>query len=104
MTVLDEAHKLPEAASQMYGRSIGREDVQEIAYFLGREHKGTDGKRLQEGFTGLQEEIRKHRKDGIEGMAGKESFYFPPGAVIALAQMQEKLHFIRSRKVEWYYS
>lgn len=48
--VVDEAHKLPEAASQMYGRSIGREDVQEIAYFLGREHKGTDGKRLQEGF------------------------------------------------------
>lgn len=31
--VVDEAHKLPEAASQMYGRSIGREDVQEIAYF-----------------------------------------------------------------------
>lgn len=36
--VVDEAHKLPEAASQMYGRSIGREDVQEIAYFLVREH------------------------------------------------------------------
>ena len=34
--VVDEAHKLPEAASQMYGRSIGREDVQEISYFLNR--------------------------------------------------------------------
>ena len=77
---MDEAHKLPEAASQMYGRSIGREDVQEIAYFLGREHKGTDGKRLMEGFSALQAEIRKHRKDGTEDMAGKESFYFPPGA------------------------
>ncbi len=32
--VVDEAHKLPEAASQMYGRSIGREDVQEISYFF----------------------------------------------------------------------
>ena len=74
--VVDEAHKLPEAASQMYGRSIGREDVQEIAYFLGREHKGTDGKRLMEGFSALQAEIRKHRKDGTEDMAGKESFYF----------------------------
>ena len=78
--VVDEAHKLPEAASQMYGRSIGREDVQEIAYFLGREHKGTDGKRLMEGFSALQAEIRKHRKDGTEDMAGKESFSFSAGS------------------------
>ena len=74
--VVDEAHKLPEAASQMYGRSIGKEDVQEISYFLSREHKGSEGKRLQEWFAALQEEIRKHRKDGIEDMAGKESFYY----------------------------
>ena len=37
--VVDEAHKLPEAASQMDGRSIGREDVQEISYFLNRSIK-----------------------------------------------------------------
>ncbi len=78
----------------MYGRSIGREDVQEIAYFLGREHKGTDGKRLQEGFLALLAEIRKHRKDGTEDMAGRESFYFPPGAGTALAQMQERLQLM----------
>ena len=42
--VVDEAHKLPEAASQMDGRSIGREDVQEISYFLNREHKSSEGK------------------------------------------------------------
>ena len=95
--VVDEAHKLPEAASQMYGRSIGREDVQEIVYFLGREHKGTDGKRLMEGFSALQAEIRKHRKDGTEDMAGKESFYFPPGAGTALAQMQERLQLMIKR-------
>ena len=95
--VVDEAHKLPEAASQMYGRSIGREDVQEIAYFLVREHKGTDGKRLLEGVSALQMEIRKHRKDGIEDMAGKESFYFPPGAGTALAQMQERLQLMIKR-------
>ena len=77
--VVDEAHKLPEAASQMYGRSIGKEDVQEISYFLSREHKGTEGKRLQEWFAALQEEIRKHRKDGIEDMAGKKVFIFRRG-------------------------
>ena len=43
-----------------------------------------------EGFSALQAEIRKHRKDGTEDMAGKESFYFPPGAGTALAQMQVK--------------
>ena len=95
--VVDEAHKLPEAASQMYGRSIGKEDVQEISYFLSREHKGTEGKRLQEWFAALQEEIRKHRKDGIEDMAGKESFYFPPGAGSLLDQTKERLQLMIRR-------
>jgi ATP-dependent DNA helicase DinG len=95
--VVDEAHKLPEAASQMYGRSIGKEDVQEISYFLSREHKGSEGKRLQEWFAALQEEIRKHRKDGIEDMAGKESFYFPLGAGSLLAQTKERLQLMIRR-------
>ncbi len=47
-----------------------------------------------EGFSALQAEIRKHRKDGTEDMAGKESFYFPPGAGTALAQMQERLQLM----------
>lgn len=95
--VVDEAHKLSEAASQMYGRSIGRDDVQEIRYFLAREHKGTEGKQLQEWFAALQEEIRKYRQDGIEDMAGKESFYFPPGASLMLAQTKERLRFMIKR-------
>ncbi len=50
-----------------------------------------------EGFSALQAEIRKHRKDGTEDMAGKESFYFPPGAGTALAQMQERLQLMIKR-------
>lgn len=95
--VVDEAHKLSEAASQMYGRSIGRDDVQEIRYFLAREHKGTEGKQLQEWFASLQEEIRKYRQDGIEDMAGKESFYFPAGASPLLAQTKERLRSMIKR-------
>lgn len=95
--VVDEAHKLSEAASQMYGRSIGRDDVQEIRYFLAREHKGTEGKQLQEWFAALQEEIRKYRQDGTEDMAGKESFYFPTAASSLLAQTKERLRFMIKR-------
>lgn len=95
--VVDEAHKLSGAASQMYGRSIGRDDVQEIRYFLAREHKGTEGKQLQEWFAALQEELLKHREESIEDMAGKESFYFPAGASALLAQTKERLRFMIKR-------
>ena len=75
--VVDEAHKLPEAASQMDGRSIGREDVQEISYFLNREHKSSEGKRLQDWFNTLSMEIRKDQAGMGDDIAGKENFYFP---------------------------
>ena len=79
--VVDEAHKLPEAASQMDGRSIGREDVQEISYFLNREHKSSEGKRLQDWFNTLSMEIRKDQAGMGDDIAGKENFYFPAKTV-----------------------
>ncbi len=38
--VVDEAHKLSEAAEQMCGKSLCFEDVLEICYFLEKEHQG----------------------------------------------------------------
>ena len=37
--VVDEAHKLPEAARQMFGKNLCMDDIREIAYYLEREHQ-----------------------------------------------------------------
>ena len=37
--IVDEAHKLPEAAKQMFGKDLCMEDIREIAYYLEREHQ-----------------------------------------------------------------
>jgi len=37
---IDEAHKLPEAVGQMFGKSLCHNDIQEICYMLEKEHQG----------------------------------------------------------------
>ena len=95
--VVDEAHKLPEAASQMDGRSIGREDVQEISYFLNREHKSSEGKRLQDWFNTLSMEIRKDQAGMGDDIAGKENFYFPAKCRSSLEQVRGNLSLMLKR-------
>lgn len=65
--VVDEAHKLPEAARQMYGKSLCFEDIQEICYFLEREHFAKTAKKLKGVFQNLFHVIREsHRtSEGI---------------------------------------
>jgi len=38
--VVDEAHKLPEAAGQMCGKSLCRDDILELCFLLEKEHQG----------------------------------------------------------------
>ena len=45
--VIDEAHKLPEAAGQMCGKSLCSDDIQEICYMLEKEHQGIRAGRLK---------------------------------------------------------
>ena len=65
--VVDEEHKLPEAARQMYGKSLCYEDIQEICYFLEREHFAKTSKKLKGAFQNLFQVIREsHRtSEGI---------------------------------------
>lgn len=51
--IVDEAHKLPDAARQMYGKSLCYEDILEICYFLEREHQGMAAKKLKGVFHNL---------------------------------------------------
>jgi ATP-dependent DNA helicase DinG len=51
--IVDEAHKLPEAARQMYGKSLGYEDILEICGALDREYQHASSQRMKQVFTGL---------------------------------------------------
>ena len=45
--VVDEAHKLSEAAGQMCGKRLGYDDILEICYFMEKEHQGIRAGRLK---------------------------------------------------------
>ena len=65
--IVDEAHKLPEAARQMYGKSLCYEDILEICYYWEREHLGMAAKRLKSVFHNLFQVIGKNHmtEDGL---------------------------------------
>ena len=45
--IVDEAHKLPEAARQMFGKKLCMDDIQEMAYYLEREHQKEEARSLR---------------------------------------------------------
>ena len=51
--VIDEAHKLPDAARQMYGQSLSAEDFRELCDLLAKEKYILAAQRLKEKFTAL---------------------------------------------------
>ena len=51
--VIDEAHKLPDAARQMYGQSLSAEDFSELCTLLEKEKYILAAQRLKEKFTAL---------------------------------------------------
>lgn len=53
--VIDEAHKLPDAAQQMYGQVLSAEDFSEICALLVKERCVHAAQRLREKFDGLME-------------------------------------------------
>lgn len=51
--VIDEAHKLPDAARQMYGQSLSAEDFRELCDLLAKEKYILASQRLREKFRAL---------------------------------------------------
>ena len=51
--VVDEAHKLPEAARQMFGKNLCMDDIREIAYYLEREHQNVEARTLKTGMYSI---------------------------------------------------
>lgn len=44
--IVDEAHQLPEAAKQMYGKNLCYDDIREIGYYLEREYQNAEARLL----------------------------------------------------------
>lgn len=61
--VVDEAHQLPEAARQMYGKTLCFEDVEEIGRFLDKEFQRKEAKRLRETYHAFWELFHREAKD-----------------------------------------
>lgn len=57
--VVDEAHKLPEAARQMFGKNLCMDDIREIAYYLEREHQNVEARTLKTGMYSIFTIIRE---------------------------------------------
>lgn len=53
LLIIDEAHKLPEAAEQMYGKSLAGEDLAELCELLIHQHYTHTAQRLKEVFCCL---------------------------------------------------
>lgn len=58
--VVDEAHKLPEAARQMFGKNLCMDDIREIAYYLEREHQNVEARTLKAGMYSIFTIIREN--------------------------------------------
>lgn len=57
--VVDEAHKLPEAARQMFGKNLCMDDIRENAYYLEREHQNVEARTLKTGMYSIFTIIRE---------------------------------------------
>lgn len=57
--VVDEAHQLPEAARQMYGKTLGNAEIREICAALEKEHQKKAAGRLREVFGNLLEALEE---------------------------------------------
>lgn len=80
--VIDEAHKLPEAAGQMCGKSLCCDDIQEICYMLEKEHQGIRAGRLKAKMKKLFQIIA-------------ENHTFEQGQRIAFQQTEECVSIIK---------
>lgn len=55
--ILDEAHKLPEAASQMYSKSLSKADISRLCTLLAREKTVSEARQLQQKLSLVFDEV-----------------------------------------------
>lgn len=79
--VIDEAHKLPDAARQMYGQSLSAEDFREICDLLAKEKHILAAQQLNEKFSAL---MRSMCRDEPPEEDRRTAFVLTPDRITAL--------------------
>lgn len=100
--VVDEAHQLPEAARQMYGKTLSYDDILEICKFLERELLKKEARKLREVYQFFLEEFQAEVQE-------TGSTYESPFLTInqkknlahCLLQVRKILETIRGRSSRW---
>ena len=89
--IVDEAHKLPEAARQMFGKNLCMDDIREIAYYLEREHQKEEARILR---TVMGEALRVVGAEQRIGKGIRETFRNTTNSVVSLWEGVEMLEFL----------
>ena len=92
--IIDEAHKLPEAAGQMYNKSLSKEDFSELCILLIKERLVLTAKRLELKFQLLLNEI-SHSLTSEE--SGQSAFVLTSGIKDALWDCLSLLRRVQNR-------
>ena len=92
--IVDEAHQLPEAARQMYGKTLGSEDMEEIGRLLEKEFHKTEAKILREDYREFLEVFEADLDEDTQS-GSHVSLTLNQGA--ALAVFQEELGTLRGK-------
>ena len=89
--IVDEAHKLPEAARQMFGKNLCMDDIQEMAYYLEREHQKEEARILR---TVMRDALRVVGEEHRLGKGIRETFHSTTDSVVSLWEGVEMLEFL----------
>ena len=89
--IVDEAHKLPEAAKQMFGKNLCMDDIREMAYYLEREHQKEEARILR---TVMGEALRVVGAEQRIGKGIRETFRNTTDSVVSLWEGVEMLEFL----------
>ena len=89
--IVDEAHKLPEAAKQMFGKNLCMDDIREVAYYLEREHQTEEARILR---TVLYDALHVVGAEQKSGKGIRETFRHTTNSVISLWEGIEMLEFL----------
>lgn len=100
--IVDEAHQLPEAARQMYGKTLGSDEIKEICSNLEKEHQKKEAGRVRETFRSLLESV----EDSVgKGAAGEEGSVLPEMDVkhfkTAITQLEQIMENLRGTVPRW---
>ena len=92
--IVDEAHKLPEAAKQMFGKNLCMDDIREIAYYLEREHQKEAARILRTVMLDVLSIIgAEHRI----GKGTRETFTMTADIAVSLCEGMEMLEFVMEK-------